>query len=439
MAANPFEYRPLGLGAAILQGQEIARSRAMQDQEREARAQAMRMREAEEAFAAQRRPIQLRGEQLALRGQMLGTIETPEDYARVLPVVQELGLPTADLPTRNQSTAWMQFRKPSEATTAPAWLPDRFRGPDLSPVPQGQRVAQPMATGAMEAPGIAPEDVASVQRAAERGLPLVQQQRFRDADIGRQMQLANLERNRQKDALSQSWMDFQREAKVQGMTEAEKQREFTRTMQERGFGLDVARFELTKKEAERSAALGPKFTADQTNAATYGRRVEQGISDLDRLEQGGYDPTTILGAAKLSALVTGTAGANLVASPQEKQTAQAYRNIINAILRRESGAAIAASEFANAQQQYFPAVNDDPATREQKRRNLEQALEGLRVGAGPAWEATKRVSGPAKSAEPQPAQTLPPAAVARLREGSVTTFRNGQRWTLKNGKPEQVK
>jgi hypothetical protein len=430
MASNPFEYRPLGLGAAILQGQEIARSRAMQDQERAAREQAMRMREAEEAYAAQSRPLQLRGEQLALRGQMLGTIETPEDYARVLPAVQELGLPTTDLPAGNQSTAWLQFRKPTEATTAPAWMPAQFRQPDLSPVQQGQRVAQPMATGAMEAPGIAPEDVASVQRAAERGLPLQMQAKMRDADIGRQMQIANLERNRQKDALSQSWMDFQREAKTQGMTEAEKQREFTRMMQERGFGLDLARFDLTKKEAERSAALGPRFTADQTNAATYGRRVEQGISDLDRMDQAGYDPTTLLNSAKLSALVTGTTGANLVASPQEKQTAQAYRNIINAVLRRESGAAIASSEFANAQQQYFPAVNDDPATRAQKRRNLEQALEGLRVGAGPAWEATKRVSGPAKGAgDTKP--TASPYKFTKAYQGA-TYGRNseGEQWKL---------
>jgi hypothetical protein len=48
---------------------------------------------------------------------------------------------------------------------------------------------------------------------------------------------------------------------------------------------------------------------------------------------------------------------------------QAERNFINAVLRRESGAAIAPSEFESARKQYFPQPGDSKAVLAQKRQN----------------------------------------------------------------------
>ena len=49
-------------------------------------------------------------------------------------------------------------------------------------------------------------------------------------------------------------------------------------------------------------------------------------------------------------------------SPQDRQASQAKKIFINSILRKESGAAIAQSEFDNADSQYFPQYGDDQQT-----------------------------------------------------------------------------
>ena len=53
------------------------------------------------------------------------------------------------------------------------------------------------------------------------------------------------------------------------------------------------------------------------------------------------------------------------------------------MLRQESGAAIANSEFENAKKQYFPQYGDKPAVIAQKRANREQVIKGFARQAGP--------------------------------------------------------
>ena len=65
-----------------------------------------------------------------------------------------------------------------------------------------------------------------------------------------------------------------------------------------------------------------------------------------------------------------------------KRYEQAKRDFINANLRRESGAAIAESEFDSAEKQYFPVPGDSPAVIAQKRRNRETVINALRVASG---------------------------------------------------------
>jgi len=74
---------------------------------------------------------------------------------------------------------------------------------------------------------------------------------------------------------------------------------------------------------------------------------------------------------------------------------QASRNFINAVLRRESGAVISPSEFAEARKQYLPVVGDDPKALQQKAANRAYVFSTLRRSAGSAYE-------------PPPAPTAPP-------------------------------
>ncbi len=64
-------------------------------------------------------------------------------------------------------------------------------------------------------------------------------------------------------------------------------------------------------------------------------------------------------------------------SSELRSQEQAERNFINAVLRQESGAAIAESEFESAEKQYFPRAGDSAENLEQKRRNREIVIKGM--------------------------------------------------------------
>jgi hypothetical protein len=99
-------------------------------------------------------------------------------------------------------------------------------------------------------------------------------------------------------------------------------------------------------------------------------------TSLNDLESQGTD----LGAALLNKDPTGLA--NYAQSPEYQLYDQAKRDFVNALLRRESGAVIAPSEFANAEAQYFPRPGDSPEVIAQKRKNRDNAIAGVTVGAG---------------------------------------------------------
>ena len=76
----------------------------------------------------------------------------------------------------------------------------------------------------------------------------------------------------------------------------------------------------------------------------------------------------------------------------DKLAAQSQRDFINAVLRNESGAAIAASEFRNAQRQYFPEVGDTPSVLAQKAQNRKVAIAAMKSAAGQDPNAEAKLS-----------------------------------------------
>lgn len=75
-----------------------------------------------------------------------------------------------------------------------------------------------------------------------------------------------------------------------------------------------------------------------------------------------------------------------------KKYEQAKRNFINAVLRKESGAAIAESEFESANKQYFPQIGDTPDVIAQKAATRKQVTERMLNNAGP--QGTSLISKP---------------------------------------------
>ena len=159
---------------------------------------------------------------------------------------------------------------------------------------------------------------------------------------------------------------------------------------ERGVLINKRTKEVFKPEG--LAGSMPKLTEGQAKAFMFGNRALEAdriISGMvDKNGEPTYSPMAI--NAKESAsnvpLVGGALGyvANKAISENEQKVEQAQRDFINAVLRQESGAVIADSEFNNARRQYFPQPGDSKAVIEQKRQNRQRAIEGFKVGAGPA-------------------------------------------------------
>lgn len=113
----------------------------------------------------------------------------------------------------------------------------------------------------------------------------------------------------------------------------------------------------------------------QAKALQFGARMQQSGQNLDALANSGV---TRPGDIKSAADVVGLGGVmNWTQSPKQQQVEQSQRDFVNAVLRRESGAAISNSEFDNARRQYFPQIGDDDKVIEQKRRNRELATRGV--------------------------------------------------------------
>ena len=149
---------------------------------------------------------------------------------------------------------------------------------------------------------------------------------------------------------------------------------------------DLKMRQLAEKYANTKSLLDGKPKKEKTAKATefaaagYGKRMKQSQEIFDKLVQKGYNRANRAEDIKDSRFVPGELkGADLV-----KQN-QAERNFVNAVLRRESGAAIAASEFESAAKQYFPRPGDDTEVLKQKKRNREQVIENMRAEAGNAW------------------------------------------------------
>lgn len=144
-------------------------------------------------------------------------------------------------------------------------------------------------------------------------------------------------------------------------------------------GLDKQELALKEKQLEQKAKEEKKLSAQEYASGTYARRLEQAESVFNSLEQQGYDRASI-GQGFKSMLPE-----RLQDNALKAQT-QAERNFVNAVLRRESGAAISQAEFANAEQQYFPRAGDTPDQAAIKKANRMQVLAGLKAEGKKALE-----------------------------------------------------
>lgn len=160
---------------------------------------------------------------------------------------------------------------------------------------------------------------------------------------------------------SKSWMD-------QNWREIEAGRD--QKNKNTTFGL-----EREKINATRVGSLAKAPTADQSKAAMFAKRIAGAEKIMNGLAEEGFD-----GADRRTWAEKKLWGEAKPVNLQKLE--QAQQNFINAVLRRESGAAISPGEFETARLQYFPQAGDDPQVLEQKRQNRLDVMAGMQSEAG---------------------------------------------------------
>jgi hypothetical protein len=146
---------------------------------------------------------------------------------------------------------------------------------------------------------------------------------------------------------------------------------------------------------------GKPLTETQGNAVSFGARAVEANRIATDLEKQGVTNTgvirTVTGGVLGGAPIVGDKLEQSVRStfnvlptylggpnPQQQQNDQARRDFVSAVLRKESGAAISASEYANEEKKYFPQLGDSEAVIKQKQNSRIKAIEGLKSQAGPS-------------------------------------------------------
>jgi hypothetical protein len=160
-----------------------------------------------------------------------------------------------------------------------------------------------------------------------------------------------------------------------------------------GIELQGAQSELARANADkaRREALIPPEQKNRPNSTEFTARgfadkARQANESLSRVQSGGFDAA---GVGNIFQSIAPTA----MQSDGFQQADQARRQFVNAILRRESGAAIPPSELENYTRQYFPVPGDSEAVKAQKVEARKLAIAGLEqegsrvpssLGASPA-------------------------------------------------------
>jgi hypothetical protein len=150
-------------------------------------------------------------------------------------------------------------------------------------------------------------------------------------------------------------------------------------------------------------AGGKPLNDTQAKALQFGSRMQNANEILDKLAEQGVQ-VSIPGSRSgygVGAVI------NALQPEARQQLDQAKRDFINAVLRRESGAAISPSEFESAEKQYFPQPNEGPAQIAQKKAARELSMRGILAEVPDADQRVAQVRGTGQAAASSTAAKQP--------------------------------
>ena len=187
------------------------------------------------------------------------------------------------------------------------------------------------------------------------------------------------------------------------------------------------------------AGGGKPLTEGQSKALLFGTRMQEANEVLDALASDGKVFSTPGSTAGYGI----GAAVNALNSSGGQQLDQAKRNFLNAVLRRESGAVIADSEFANADKQYFPQIGDSKDVIAQKKRNREVAMRGILAEVPDADTRISQVRGTgapkAEAAAPKGPQPKQKSMNIGGRDVMAELAPDGKYYVQQNGKWFEVR
>lgn len=168
----------------------------------------------------------------------------------------------------------------------------------------------------------------------------------------------------------------------------------------------------TPERAEATLADAKEF---QLKNGGFAVTLADGLGTIDRMYAQGYDPTT---AAWTEAAFGSGVVSNLIRSEEDQVFTGAIDQMINAIARRETGAAITEFERKDFFNRYMPKAGDSKKRVKQKRNALERQLKSIAGQSGGVFEALT-ISG-----QEAPGPTVPPV-IARPTTQPVTPDLSG--------------
>lgn len=167
---------------------------------------------------------------------------------------------------------------------------------------------------------------------------------------------------------------------------------------------------------EKAPPLPKPSTQAEQIVAGYAVRLEQAETTLKDIE----DDISKMGTANFwiqKKLPT------RFQSAEFQKYDQASRNFINAVLRRESGAAIAESEFESARKQYLPQPGDATETLQLKESNRKLIFENLKRASGTAYSSVNELLGmPALDVYSQYRSQIPAGEILIMRDNQIGTI-----------------
>lgn len=133
-----------------------------------------------------------------------------------------------------------------------------------------------------------------------------------------------------------------------------------------------------------------KATEGEKKQASFAKHIEDNTRNIGRLiTDGGVSAAR---AGTISKALQGGDISNLALDSREQLYVNSLKEVVNAVMRRESGAAISESEWKNAFDRYLPSYGDKAPLTKQKFLQLENIRADAIASAGGIYDAFKYVS-----------------------------------------------